>query len=205
MIVLKLFHPEKEMFEVSLVRYIKIKDQGFLIYQQKEAEIDQSGYGRVYVAKINDHYSEAISEDEWRELKDQVKQIVKQNMRKESLSIEDLDYHLLSGTIINEYRVFRFEQPLVELLKENYSLEEDDLEEEKIKRPQIKEAIRVPYQQKEDSNLNYKELYELMQKKNKELEEELIDLQNRTMSYQLKYDQIRKILEENDEKDKIAS
>ena len=41
--------------------------------------------------------------------------------------------------------------------------------------------------------------------KNKELEEELIDLQNRTMSYQLKYDQIRKILEENDEKDKIAS
>lgn len=51
MIVLKLFHPEKEMFEVSLVRYIKIKDQGFLIYQQKEAEIDQSGYGRVYVAK----------------------------------------------------------------------------------------------------------------------------------------------------------
>ena len=44
-----------------------------------------------------------------------------------------------------------------------------------------------------------------MQKKNKELEEELIDLQNRTMSYQLKYDQIRKILEENDEKDKIAS
>ncbi len=205
MIVLKLFHPEKEMFEVSLVRYIKIKDQGFLIYQQKEAEIDQSGYGRVYVAKINDHYSEAISEDEWRELKDQVKQIVKQNMRKESLSIEDLDYHLLSGTIINEYRVFRFEQPLVELLKENYSFEEDDLEEEKIKRPQIKEAIRVPYQQKEDSNLNYKELYELMQKKNKELEEELIDLQNRTMSYQLKYDQIRKILEENDEKDKIAS
>lgn len=126
-------------------------------------------------------------------------------MRKESLSIEDLDYHLLSGTIINEYRVFRFEQPLVELLKENYSFEEDDLEEEKIKRPQIKEAIRVPYQQKEDSNLNYKELYELMQKKNKELEEELIDLQNRTMSYQLKYDQIRKILEENDEKDKIAS
>ena len=205
MIVLKLFHPEKEMFEVSLVRYIKIKDQGFLIYQQKEAEIDQSGYGRDYVAKINDHYSEAISEDEWRELKDQVKQIVKQNMRKESLSIEDLDYHLLSGTIINEYRVFRFEQPLVELLKENYSFEEDDLEEEKIKRPQIKEAIRVPYQQKEDSNLNYKELYELMQKKNKELEEELIDLQNRTMSYQLKYDQIRKILEENDEKDKIAS
>ncbi len=205
MIVLKLFHPEKEMFEVSLVRYIKIKDQGFLIYQQKEAEIDQSGYGRVYVAKINDHYSEAISEDEWRELKDQVKQIVKQNMRKESLSIEDLDYHLLSGTIINEYRVFRFEQPLVELLKENYSFEEDDIEEEKIKRPQIKEAIRVPYQQKEDSNLNYKELYELMQKKNKELEEELIDLQNRTMSYQLKYDQIRKILEENDEKDKIAS
>lgn len=205
MIVLKLFHPEKEMFEVSLVRYIKIKDQGFLIYQQKEAEIDQSGYGRVYVAKINDHYSEAISEDEWRELKDQVKQIVKQNMRKESLSIEELDYHLLSGTIINEYRVFRFEQPLVELLKENYSFEEDDLEEEKIKRPQIKEAIRVPYQQKEDSNLNYKELYELMQKKNKELEEELIDLQNRTMSYQLKYDQIRKILEENDEKDKIAS
>ena len=124
MIVLKLFHPEKEMFEVSLVRYIKIKDQGFLIYQQKEAEIDQSGYGRVYVAKINDHYSEAISEDEWRELKDQVKQIVKQNMRKESLSIEDLDYHLLSGTIINEYRVFRFEQPLVELLKEKLSFED---------------------------------------------------------------------------------
>ena len=167
MIVLKLFHPEKEIFEVSLVRYIKIKDQGFLIYQHKEAEIDQSGYGRVYVAKIHDHYSEAISEDEWRELKDQVKRIVKQNMRKESLSIEDLDYHLLSGTIINEYRVFRFEQPLVELLKENYSFEEDDLEEEKIKRPQIKEAIRVPYLQKEDSNLNYKELYELMQKKNK--------------------------------------
>ena len=38
-------------------------------------------------------------------------------------------------------------------------------------------------------------MYEEIEKEKKKLEEEILDLQNQTLSYQLKYDQIKKILE----------
>jgi hypothetical protein len=45
--------------------------------------------------------------------------------------------------------------------------------------------------------VDYKSMYEQAEQEKKKLQEELFDLENKTISYQIKYDQIKKILEGN--------
>ena len=181
-----IYTKDKEIVEISPILYFELKGQTYFLYQKKEAEIDEQGYGRVYVTKPVGTYTQVITDLEWRDIKDEVKNIVKNRLHDYPIVVKKRNYHELRGLIVSQYRMFRFDQKLVELLKEEET-------EEPIIKPRMKEAIRVPDHHEESTN--YKELYEMMQKKNKELEEELLDLQNQTMTYQLKYDQIKKILE----------
>ena len=65
--------------------------------------------------------------------------------------------------------------------------------EPQVVSPEVMSQPEMPSTQV--ASIDYKAMYEEMEKEKKKLEEEILDLQNQTLSYQLKYDQIKKILE----------
>jgi len=91
---------------------------------------------------------------------------------------------------------------------DNISAKAENLFEEMAKKPEVTpvvtpEPIPVPPvtpikpvdEEPEENSIDYRAMYEEIAQEKKKLEEELFDLQSKTVSYQIKYDQIKQILE----------
>ena len=89
---------------VNVVRYFQNNGQEYLIYSLNE--VDEAGYTRLYVAKItqeNGTYSaETLNDNEWTEVKNLVKVIVKANKEGMPVPVQDLDTNKIANILLKE-------------------------------------------------------------------------------------------------------
>ena len=106
---------------VNVVRYFQNNGQEYLIYSLNE--VDEAGYTRLYVAKItqeNGTYSaETLNDNEWTEVKNLVKVIVKANKEGMPVPVQDLDTNKIANILLKDKKVFKLNAPLVNDLSAN--------------------------------------------------------------------------------------
>ena len=112
--------------KVSIVRYFLNAEQRYLIYTL--GEIDEAGYVKLYVSKMEYNPLRAVSisdEDEWNRIKDLIKITIKENKQKASLSIIDLNYADIENVEVVDSKIFKLLNSMVEILASNKTLFED--------------------------------------------------------------------------------
>lgn len=140
--------------------------------------------------------------------------------RLKGLVVEHLKIFKLAGEVLPDLmankkqfkhsNLFQEMEPFFEEKEKSHDLgEEKEVIERKVPsannlfergydRPnEFKRSLYDEYQEEQHKKeeIDYKAMYEEIAKEKKKLEEELFDLQSKTVSYQIKYDQIRHILE----------
>lgn len=191
---LVILNPHKEDFEVDVLRYFILGDANILLYTLNEH--DDDGHVRLYVTKVKDKQTYPLTDEEWALVKDAIRATVNENKNGAPLSIRDLDYHELENLVVEHLKVFKLSGDVIELLganKKEFAVKE----KEPVIEPMAEEAETTDDFMDEqtlpkEGNSDYKSMYEESIAKNKKLQEEL---ENVTLSYQVKYDQIKAILE----------
>lgn len=154
---------DNEDFNIEVIRYFVNNDIEYLIYSLNE--VDESGYTKLYACKIIGNKASIITDnDEWNLIKEIIKQVVKNNRDGIKLSIIDLNEDNLNDVVITDSRVFKLQGNLVNLLQDNKQV----IKEEP---PVLKEEVTVI-----DEEIDYEQLYNELLIKNKQLEDEIIEL-----------------------------
>ena len=226
-----ILNPHRDSFEVDVLRYFVMGDANILLYTLNES--DEDGNVRLYVTKIVNGLTQALTDEEWTLVKASIRTIVSENREGKPLTVRDLNYNEIEGVVVEHLKVFKLAGEVLEDLganKKKYeepqapsvlpvspvdavytpsyispqvSVQPQNIELPKIE-PQVPVQPQIPVANTEmHSNptveqpvsVDYKAMYEEIEKEKKKLEEELFDLQSQTLSYQIKYDQIKKILE----------
>ena len=119
---------------VNVVRYFQNNGQEYLIYSLNE--VDEAGYTRLYVAKItqeNGTYSaETLNDNEWNEVKNLVKLIVKANKEGMPVPVQDIDTKKINNVLLKDKKVFKLNAPLVNDLssnKPNFNIENQPVQQ----------------------------------------------------------------------------
>ena len=137
--------------KVSIVRYFLNAEQRYLIYTL--GEIDEAGYVKLYVSKMEYNPLRAVSisdEDEWNRIKDLIKITIKENKQNASLSIIDLNYADIENVEVVDSKIFKLLNSMVEILASNKTLFEDygdvvlDKQAEEVK-PVVKGENEIDY------------------------------------------------------------
>ena len=106
---------------VNVVRYFLNNNKELLIYSLNE--VDESGYTRLYVTKLNGtdgaYTGETLDDNEWNEVKNLVKVIVKANKEGMPVPIQDLDPKKITNITLKDKKVFKLNNPLVNDLSNN--------------------------------------------------------------------------------------
>ena len=106
---------------VNVVRYFKNNGQEYLIYSLNE--VDEAGYTRLYVAKVNgvngNYNAETLNDNEWNEVKNLVKVIVKANKEGMPVPVQDMNPSKINNLILKDKKVFKLNAPLVNDLSAN--------------------------------------------------------------------------------------
>ena len=85
-----------EQLNINVVRYFRLNGVEYLIFSLNE--IDEGGYVKLYISKVNGELANTIADDvEWNLIKDTVKTIIKANKDNVNLPITDLDIRKLSN------------------------------------------------------------------------------------------------------------
>lgn len=200
-----ILNPHKDSIEVEVLRYFVMGEAKILLYTLGEK--DDDGNVRLYATKINNKQTADLSDEEWTYVKASIRTIVNENREGKTLTVQDLDYNEVAGIVVENLKIFKLAGAILDDLSANKkefkkpevvipSFEEKDEEEDSF------ETMLNSTSVLEDSpiistpvTVDYKSMYEKAEQEKKRLEEELFDIQSKTMSYQIKYDQIKKILE----------
>ena len=91
-------------------------------------------------------------EEEWAKIKDLIKTTIKENQKKASLSIIDLNYSDIEGIEVEDSKIFKLLDNMVEILASNKKLFEDYSD------VVLDNEVKEDSPNDEDST-NYKELY----------------------------------------------
>ena len=106
---------------VNVVRYFQNNGQEYIIYSLNE--VDEAGYTRLYVAKIKGvdgtYSAETLNDNEWNEVKNLVKLIVKANKEGMPVPVQDLNAKKISNLLLKDKKVFKLNAPLVNDLSAN--------------------------------------------------------------------------------------
>ena len=106
---------------VNVVRYFLNNGSEFLIYSLNE--VDESGYTRLYVTKLNgvdgNYTAETLNDTEWADIKNLVKVIVKANKEKLPVPIQDINPHKIRKIVLKDKKIFKLNTPLVNDLSAN--------------------------------------------------------------------------------------
>ena len=174
---LNLLNENGKIFRVDVVRYFRFKKNVYLIYTVQEK--DDRDYMKLYVVKVMNELNEKVSQpvrqnDEWKLMKDIVKNIITQ-IRKHNLTcIEDLDISEINEMVIFESKKFLIASDLVAILateveqsNKDFIITNDVIEEN---------AIWLPKESKIDITDNQEveeiEILELTDELNQNLTEE---------------------------------
>ncbi len=106
---------------VNVVRYFNNNGSEILIYSLNE--VDEAGYTRLYVTKLNGvdgtYNAETLNDNEWNEIKNLIKIIVKSNKEGMPVPVQDLDPKKIKNIILKEKKVFKLNASLVNDLSAN--------------------------------------------------------------------------------------
>ena len=106
---------------VNVVRYFLNNGFEFLIYSLNE--VDESGYTRLYVTKLNgvdgNYTAETLNDTEWADIKNLVKVIVKANKEKLPVPVQDINPHKIRNIVLKDKKIFKLNTPLVNDLSAN--------------------------------------------------------------------------------------
>ena len=106
---------------VNVVRYFKNNGTEYLIYSLNE--VDEAGYTRLYVTKLNGvdgmYTADTLNENEWNEIKNLVKIIVKSNKEGMPVPVQDLNPKRINSILLKDKKVFKLNAPLVNDLSAN--------------------------------------------------------------------------------------
>lgn len=107
-----------EAMTINVVRYFELNGSSYLIFSLNE--IDDGGYVKLYISKIINGVGNTITDDvEWNLVKDTIKDIIKRNKDGIPNGINDLNEIVLSNMIINDQKVFKLNDSLMQLLSAN--------------------------------------------------------------------------------------
>ena len=178
--------------KVSIVRYFLNAEQRYLIYTL--GEIDEAGYVKLYVSKMEYNPLRAVSisdEDEWNRIKDLIKITIKENKQKASLSIIDLNYADIENVEVVDSKIFKLLNSMVEILASNKTLFEDygdvvlDKQAEEVK-PVVKG----------ENEIDYKDLYHREIENRKLVEEDLHKATKVIEEFREKLKEVNKLLKD---------
>ena len=106
---------------VNVVRYFNNNGAEILIYSLNE--VDESGYTRLYVAKLNGvdgmYTADTLNDNEWNEIKNLIKIIVKANKEGIPVPVQDLNPNKINNILLKDKKVFKLNAPLVNDLSAN--------------------------------------------------------------------------------------
>ena len=107
-----------EVFNINVVRYFKLNNFSYLIFSLNE--IDDGGYIKLYISKVVNGVGVTITDDvEWNLIKDTIKDIIKRNKDGIPTGINDLNESELANMTINDQKVFKLNDSLLQLLSAN--------------------------------------------------------------------------------------
>ncbi len=113
---------------VNVVRYFLNNGSEFLIYSLNE--VDESGYTRLYVTKLNgvdgNYTADTLNDTEWADVKNLVKVIVKANKEKLPIPVQDINPSKLKNIVLKDKKIFKLNTPLVNDLAANQPNFNDD-------------------------------------------------------------------------------
>lgn len=111
-----------EQLNINVARYFRLNGIEYLIFSLNE--IDEGGYVKLYISKVNGGLASTIADDvEWNLIKDTIKTIIKSNKDGLALPITDLDVKKLADLQISDQKVFKLNDSLLQLLSANKKVE----------------------------------------------------------------------------------
>ena len=113
---------------VNVIRYFLNNGSEYLIYSLNE--VDESGYTRLYVTKMNgvdgNYTADTLNDSEWTEIKNLVKVIVKANKEKLPVPVQDINPKKIRNIVLKDKKIFKLNTPLVNDLAANKPNFDDD-------------------------------------------------------------------------------
>lgn len=166
--------------ECEIVRYFGKDDNVYLIYSCNE--IDDAGYVKLYASKIIDNRARIIDNDkEWTNVKEIIKEVVRNNRDGLASDIIDFDESNLDNIVLENNRMFKLQGNLVNLFSEN----------KRINRPVYEETIIEDIVEEPIvSDIDYETLYNDSISNNKELERKITELEQELATYRDKLNRI---------------
>lgn len=133
--------------EVDVVRYYKKNNTNYLMYTKNE--IDDQGYVKLYAAKISEENGVLKTTDitnptEWNDVKNTMKQIVRDNRELSPISVEDLNVATLKGLELTERHVFKLAENIVSYLSANQKQFEDETKDNFSLEQLVQETPEAP-------------------------------------------------------------
>lgn len=111
-----------EQLNINVVRYFQLNGVEYLVFSLNE--VDEGGYVKLYISKINGEIANTIIDDvEWNLIKDTVKTIIKSNKENLPLPVTDLDVRKLSNVQVMDQKVFKLSETFIHLLGANKKVE----------------------------------------------------------------------------------
>ncbi|MBO7527698.1 MAG: hypothetical protein J6T74_07395, partial [Clostridia bacterium] len=105
----------------NVVRYFANNGAEYLIYSLNE--VDEAGYTRLYVTKINgvdgNYNADTLNDSEWTEIKNLVKLIVKANKENQPIPVQDINPDKIKNIVLKDKKIFKLNTPLVNDLAAN--------------------------------------------------------------------------------------
>lgn len=111
-----------EQINIKVIRYFKLNGLEYLVFSLNE--VDEGGYVKLYIAKVNNNMANTITDDvEWNLIKDTIKTVIKSNKDNLPLHITDLDTKKLVDIQLFDQKVFKISDSFLQLLSANKKIE----------------------------------------------------------------------------------
>lgn len=107
---------------VAVIRYFSFNGGNYLIFTKNE--IDESGYQKLYISKINNMIGDSIVDEvEWNLVRDTIKVIAKANKENSVLPVQDMNEADINGIQIIGQKPFKLTSASVSLLSANKNVQ----------------------------------------------------------------------------------
>ena len=133
-----LYNQSGQKFNVNVVRYFKDGNNKYLVFDL--SEIDNNGYIQLYLAKEQEENGKVTlgnvtDSDEWQNFTSTIQKIVTNN-RNGIANEGDLDYKVLDGATVSEFRIFKLKEDVAKMLGANKNV--------KVPEPEIPVVSELP-------------------------------------------------------------
>ena len=128
-----------ESINITVIRYFRLNNFDYLVFSLNE--IDDGGYVKLYISKIVNGLGVTIDDDvEWNLVKDTIKDIIKRNKDGIPVGVNDLNEANISQIKIENQKVFKLNDSLLQLLSANKSIQNNENDTTKVE-PKIEDTI----------------------------------------------------------------